>query len=142
MPFHQNPAASLEIALCSTPEGAVPPVCPWLWGPAIAVALACSSGGAIKRTIRAESCSNPLPLMLHPNANTPTATLLSLERDNAICTMCVYQPFRPADSIIPGVNKTPDMNQCCSRIQTKPRAMLSHAGHSQTSTKKISHLAP
>ena len=36
-----------------------------------------------------------------------------------LCTS--VSAFRPADSIIPGVNKTPDMNQCCCRIQTKPR---------------------
>ena len=63
------------------------------------------------------------PLMLHPNAN--TRELLCPARDNAInnalCTSVYVSAFRPADSIIPGVNKTPDMNQCCCRIQTKPR---------------------
>ena len=43
-------------------------------------------------------------------------------RDNA---SVYYRTFRPADSIIPGVNKTPDMNQCWRRKQTKLRAMLS-----------------
>ena len=75
----------------------------------------------INRSIRAESCSNPplQPLMLHPNAN--TRELLCPARDNALCTSVYVSAFRPADSIIPGVNKTPDMNQCCCRIQTKPR---------------------
>ena len=53
------------------------------------------------------------PLMLHPNAN--TRELLCPARDNAInnalCTSVYVSAFRPADSIIPGVNKTPDMNQ-------------------------------
>ena len=64
------------------------------------------------------------PLMLHPNAN--TRELLCPARDNAIrrsalCTSVYVSAFRPGDSIIPGVNKTPDMNQCCCRIHTKPR---------------------
>ena len=73
---------------------------------------------------RAAPTHRPLPLMLHPNAN--TRELLCPARDNAIrlcalCTSLYVSAFRPADSIIPGVNKTPDMNQCCCRIQTKPR---------------------
>ena len=121
-PFTRQQAAAC--ASYNSPRGGDGPLCPWS-----------GSGGAqpstrvsqrpINRSIRAESCSNPplLPLMLHPNAN--TRELLCPARDNAInnalCTSVYVSAFRPGDSIIPGVNKTPDMNQCCCRIQTKPR---------------------
>ena len=92
------------------------------WGPAPASASVPLTGVSEQR---AAPTHRPQPLMLHPNAN--TRELLCPARDNAIqtrCALCIslYESaFRPADSIIPGVNKTPDMNQCCCRIQTKPR---------------------
>ena len=105
------------------PEGAMAPVSlewEW-WGPAPASASVPLTGVSEQR---AAPTHRPQPLMLHPNAN--TRELLCPARDNAIrlcalCTSVYVSAFRPGDSIIPGVNKTPDMNQCCCRIRTKPR---------------------
>ena len=124
MPFHQ--AASSSLCVLRLPPRGRWPRCPWSGSGGAQHSTRVSQQRPINRSIRAESCSNPplQPLMLHPNANT-RELLCPARRDNAInnalCTSVYVSAFRPADSIIPGVNKTPDMNQCCCRIQTKPR---------------------
>ena len=124
MPFHQ--AASSSLCVLRLPPRGRWPRCPWTGSGGAQHSPA--SASSVPLTGVSEQRAAPThrlqPLMLHPNAN--TRELLCPARDNAIrrstlCTSVYVSAFRPADSIIPGVNKTPDMNQCCCRIQTKPR---------------------
>ena len=122
------PFTSQQVAACASYDSPRGGDCPGVLGVGVVgPSTAPASASSVPLTGVSEQRAAPThrlqPLMLHPNAN--TRELLCPARDNAInnalCTSVYVSAFRPADSIIPGVNKTPDMNQCCCRIHTKPR---------------------